>query len=517
MTAPSQIPSYLLLFQILLPFLGSVLLLSTIQHLRTQYRVAIGLQLGLLWSAVMLAITIIGKSIVGEATLIRVQWSLPGASGLTYADHIVWELDAYFTGMLVLLPFVSVTASLFTISKDLRERQAIWHLLLIGTLQLFWLGADVVSCLTGAFFSAFILAKLLIQQGSEARRFAAGLFLSIQWIGCMLLMGGLGILIATTALVQAAPYGIPEVSSTAIPEIIRLLNDSISHNPAAEELLREYRGLPVLILLIGFALMGACFPFHGWLARIIHVSPIATRFWLIVWVKGVILFGIRILAEVAPQVFLSLHSWSWGILLFGALFSAALIYRQTDEGKLLSAAIVWTQSLTLIAACSLAGDFPRLLVPLVICHLAGAGLLAVALSITSASQRNCLQAAGWLAPVLLTALLTLTLLPFSVGFIQSWFAITSLLEVSGFTGRLGWIVYLTSNAVALAGIIQIARRMVFSTTIDPDLIPETTHHSSILTAEANRVLSRSQVGLLAFWIVIAILSGLLVPVVLLFV
>ncbi|WP_437191479.1 hypothetical protein [Planctomicrobium sp. SH527] len=516
MTAPSQIPSYLLLFQILLPFLGTVLLASTIQHGRTQYRIAIGIQLVLLWSAVMLAITIIGKSIVGESTLIRILWSLPGATGQTYADHIAWELDPYFTGMLVLLPMVSITTSLFTISTDLRERQAIWHLLLIGTMQLFWLGADVVSCLTGAFLSAFLLAKLLIQQGGEARRFAAGLFLSIQWIGCMLMMGGFGILIATTALVQAAPYGIPKTSSTALPEIIRLLNDSIGHNPAAQELLQEYRGLPILILLIAFALMGACFPLHGWLARVIHVAPSTTRFWLIIWIKGIMLFGIRILVEIAPQVFLSLHGWTWGILLLGALFSAALIYRQTDEGKLLSAAIVWTQSLTLIAACSLTGDFPRFLVPIVICHLAGSGLLAVALTITSASQRNCIHATSWLAPVMLTVLLTLTLLPFSIGFLQSWFTIATLLEVSGVTGRLAWIVYLASNAIALAGFVQLARRLVFSTTLDPESALETTHHSAILSAEANRILSRSQICLLAFWIVIAVLSGLLVPIILMF-
>ncbi|SFH54791.1 proton-conducting transporter transmembrane domain-containing protein [Planctomicrobium piriforme] len=519
MALPSHVASYALLFQLLCPLLGAVLLAGLSSN-RRRFHIAVAIHGllavvgGLLWFAV------ISQALNGTGGGVEVAWPIPSwGTGSSLANRVVWQIDLMTAGFVALLPWVSLTASLFTEPVEARQQQISGNLLLVGALQFFAGGGDIGSCFAGLFASALLISLMIAWYGGEAKRSVAWMFLATQWIGGLLVMGGLGMLIAAASLIRSAPRGVPGDASAAIPELAKILQEAFERHSAARELWGEFRGLPMLFIVVGFLLMSGCFPVHAWLTRSLLAAPLAVRVWIAAWVKGVMLIGLKFISQLDAQTIADLQGWGWTVALLGGLFMAGLLLVQADFGRLLAAAIVWTQAVATISICGATRDFERLLVPLLLSQMAALILLTVALSILPArcrsielgSYQGLWSRTGWIGPTLLVCLLLLTLTPASAGLFQAWLGFASLQGWEKGWGLAAWVLNILANGVALAGFVRIARQLVTGPLRLPEMSPGLRERVSSPPPEIDLTLSRAQRWLLCVWAFIGLATAFLYP------
>ncbi len=473
MTVSPQVASDLLLFQILCPLLGSAF--AMIASARRRSSIVLLTHLLLLLTGALLCIHVYSDRVGGGTGVIEVSWKLLSASKPVVLEQIVLHADLLNAGILLLLPLASLTAwgvtggqSWGSLETATGQKSAPFrNLLLVSSLLLALAGADLGTCLTGIFVSALLITSLMWDRGGEERRFTTKTFLTVQWIGGLALMGGLALLIATSSLIQSAPRRVPGPSSAVFPQLGEILQKAITRHESAQELWQDARGLPVLMILAAVFVMSGCFPMHGWMTMALERSSLAVRIWLIVWVKGITLLGIRFLTLLDPSAMQDLQGWGITMSMFGLLYSGGLWLSSKRLSGILGAAVLWSQSLTLLCVSCTTTDFERLVVPLVLGHLASLILLAIVLSLVSGGRDSALlsevsgiaRTSAWIGPSLGVCLATLTLTPSSQGASLAWIALVTLPQWSWMGSLASWGLLLFANLLALGGGVRLITRL----------------------------------------------------------
>jgi len=523
MAISPQVASSLFLFQVLFPFIAVALLACFYRSETVRFRLGIGAHVLLILCSSLLAVTLFGQASNGASRQIDVILTFPifqSATVLnqTVLDQMAWRLNLFNIGMVMVVPWVSITACLLTEMQGVRSRFLILNLLLTGTFQLFLVGVDVGSCLSGIFLSALLLCFLMQEPGSPKTRTSASLFLSTQWIGGMLLATGFATLIAASSLTQSAPRQLPGSSSAVLPALGETIVQAIEKHDAASELWKDSRGLPLLLIIFGLVLMSGCFPVHVWLSRSVSTPSLAVKIWLIVWVKGVLLLGLHWLTLLDPLAIADLQHWGFFVSLLGALFMGSLLFGHFHPGVILAAAIGWSQSIACLGICAATHDFERLLAPLILCQAAGLILLAIALSVFPdrpllarlAGEEEQIKRPGWLPPVLLISLITLTLTPTCVAAFHAWLIMISLQNWSGSEIIPAQTLLLLANLLALAGMINVVRHCLNERDSSSPVASAEDTPAEFVVFQERRTPTGERL-ILCYWGIVAIGLGMLFP------
>jgi|GEM_PF-1947529 len=514
-----------LLVQMLLPLSAACALLS-LGNFRGREKICQILQFCLLAGSLCLTWhtgTSLFREIGAGPLLVRIP--LPGNwIGPGILNQLVWRMDLFNAGILPFLFLTALTVPAFAPAlADPHERgTGPRTLLLVGSLQLFLAGDDLGSCLSGGLLAAMLLVPILGQAGGEERRTAARQFLTTQWVGLMLLAAGIMMAAAAISLASAAPRGLPHNVALNLTDLTQGLQSAAIQHSATGILWKELRGVPTLLIVISFLILSAGFPFHVWLGPTFLNSPLSGRLWVALGVKLALLVGLRWLGELEPEVFPTLRHWGWICVLPGLLFAASQLLGHADFGRILAAAVFWSQQLILLGICAGNGSMNTALIPLILAQQAGLVLLIISLSTLSAryqsfelaSFQGLAERATWLRPALLCSIFTLTLTPLPSGLLQAWVLFTSLQNETGWTALLGWGACVAANLMALAGLIRIVHRLVTGPVREPVIPVPLRDRVAVPVQEISLTLNSWQTGLLVLWGTVALGAGTLLTLVL---
>jgi len=524
--------SYLLLFHVICPFVCGLLLFSNSSkpYRRGANSLTIGLHLLLVTTSLGLLILMLGRLVqTGAPVPIRLDipislslFTISSGSGTSpeLMSRLVWGIDLESAIFLCLLPWLSLTAELFTTTAQRSLNRTAANLLLLGSLSLFVVGWDLGTLLCGGLVTILLIALLVVQHGGEGKRVSTNIFLTIQICGLLLLASSLGMFVASAGIVPSAPIDLPGKSSTVLPEVADRIQTAVATHPASSRLWDEYRLLPSGLMLCSLLIMAAGFPIQVWLSEVSESAALGERLWLVVWVKAVLFIGLRLLNTLDPEALQTFGWWGLMISILGAIFVASLILSQAYLPRIQSSGLAWTQQMALIAAFCAAHSLNSWLVPLLICQTAGLVLFSVALTLISeryqsveiASFRGLAQRAGWLLPVLLICLLTLTLTPFSLGLTESWLVSATLQNGEDHWGSLLRLIYLLADLLALAGLARVTQQLCTGPLRLPEMSPGLRERAQLPPPTTTLNLSGSQLCLLAVWGALAIAAASSPPV-----
>ncbi len=513
MAIPPNLAMGLFLFQLLCPFLAALLL--SLAARRDSFRHGLGLSLHLLLivSSSLLAGVILDQTLRGEPAVIRISQALPLSPLPTVLDQLSWRLDHITVGIVTLLPWASLTIYLFAERPELRRKFLVPNFLLIGAFQFFLVGSDIGSCLTGGFAAALIISYLMVSIGNQKQRHLESDFLTVQWIGGMMLAAGLAMFIAASSLTQAAPRGLPGNSSAILNNLGETVQSAVTQHEAASEFWKDSRGLPLLIIVLAIVLMSGCFPVHIWLSRALSQNSLGLRIWLIVWAKGMLLLGLKWISLLDQQTIIDLQGWGLFFSLAGAIFMGSLMFGHSRHEAFFAATVGWTQAIACLAICGAGQNFDRIVTPWLLCQCGALILLAISTSFLmqqTTKQDEFADAPteanpNWLAPVLAICLISLTFTPLAIGAFQGWLTFAALRNWNETGTYPVWTMLLIANLMALAGLIRFIQRALASQTNDPE------DSTSPILIEPISTLTIMQRITLCYWGLLAIGLGFLFP------
>lgn len=522
MESVQRLAPYLLLFQVLFPFVsGSLLIVRPLGSGRA-------LRCGV--AAVHLCLAVTSLALLGSVFLLpsagaasaALQFTiplLPGSHPLPLMRDLAWMLDLESAAFLSLIPWVALSAQIFTTEQEQTASQLAGNLFLTGSLSLFLVAGEVASLMCGAGFSVLLISSRLIRFGGVDKRTSASQFLTLQFIGGGLLAISLGMFAASAGLIRSAPQERPGSSTFNLMELGHLIQGSIASHPAAEQLWGESRVLPSCLMLCGLLIMAGGFPMQVWLSEVGASAALGERLWLVAWVKCVLLVGLRLLMALDPE---ALRSFGWcGLVISipGALFVASLLLSQAYLPRIQSSGLAWTQQVALIAVFSATRDLQIWLVPLLICHLAALMLFTIGLSTISERYRSVeissfqglSSRTGWLLPVLLVPLLTLTLSPFALGLMEVWLVSATLQGSQQVFGSMLNLLFLLADLLAVAGLARILRQLCTGPLRLPEMSPGLRERTPLAAPVATLTFSVGQCLVLGAWSVLAILAAFSFP------
>jgi len=529
--------SYLFSFHVICPFVCGLLLLSRSPkpHSRTSNSLTIGVHLLLATTSLCLLVLMLGRLVqTGELAPIRLDIPIsipvstpifapspssePGDS-LELMDRLVWGVDLESVIFLCLLPWLSLSAELFTAVEGRSLRRTAANLLLLGSLGLFVVGWDLGSLLCGGLVTILLMTLLVVQHGGEEKRTSANVFLTVQICGLLLLASSLGMFVASAGIVPSAPVDLPGKSSTVLPDVAEKIQTAVTTHPASAQLWGEYRLLPSGLMLCSLLLMAGGFPIQVWLSEVSESAALSERLWLVIWVKAVLFIGLRLLTALDPEALQTFGWWGLMISIPGALFVASLILSQAYLPRIQSSGLAWTQQMALITACCAPHSLNAWLVPLLICQTAGMVLFSIALTLISeryqsveiSSFQGLAQRSGWLLPVLIVCLLTLTLSPLSLGLMDSWLVSATLQTSESNWGSLFRLIYLLADLLALAGLARVTQQLCTGPLRSPEMSPGLRERAQLSPPTTSLSLSGMQLCLLTVWGVLAIVAALFLP------
>lgn len=510
----------LLLFHILCPLVVGLLMASgAIRSPVHARRIALGTNLVLTGTALALFALLIRSPLPG-ITSIQFVGTLPAiAPSSDLVQRVVWGLVPATGGLLCLIPWVAITALLFTPADQFSVSRQRSQMLTVGALGILIVAWDIGSMLTGTLLAAALIAEQICHYGGENRRPASRLFMTMQTIGGVLFAAGTSMIIASLAVVRAAPRGVPGDSVTSLPELTSLLQGALEAHPAALQLWGEYRSVPCVLMLLGIGMMGAIFPLQVWMSEVNDSASLSERLWLIFWVKAILLVGLRWLQLLVPETLHGMAWWGLAISAPGAVFIASLLFSQAYLPRIQSSALMWTQQLGIMAALAATNDFETWMGALLVSQLAGLVLLTLTLttitdrfrSIELASYQGLSGQAGWIAPALVSCCLVLTLTPLGLGLLNLWL-LTATLQGSGVPGEfLLRICFFTANLLALAGLVRVTRTLATGDRRVPEMSPVLRERIGLPPAASSLSLSGLQTFILMTWGMIALVTGLWFP------
>jgi len=450
----ASLATTLLLVPLLLPFVAALVLASFFRSSVSRLRIGATIFLLLITASLILGILTF-TSVEGRSpTGLVVAWSLPVPAGPTILNEISCRWDRFNAGLLMLLPWGAMTASLFSGSLDTRARRLPLSLAMLGSVNWFLTGGEIPTALTGGFLAAVFFGFLLQDSGNQESRLFGRRYQTAQWIGLLLLTGGLGMLIGISSLVQSAPRGQPGPTTAAFIELGNVITLTQSSHEAAGEFWKDSRGLPLLTILLAILLVSGLFPLHIWLSQALSSGTLFGCVWLILWSQSVLYAGARWLTQLDAQTLADLQSGGLFISILGTLYCSCLAYGEARPGKFLAATVGWCLSISLLAICSAMLHVERFAVPWSLCLSSGLVLLTIAMSPALADEQRR-QLPHRLA--MRMALITLTLTPTVIGSFQLWLGLASLQN----WGQLGtfraWGVILVSNLFMLSGLLRMSR------------------------------------------------------------
>jgi len=515
----------LLLFQLLAPWIAAIVLSFPRFRVdrKTEWLVFL-VHLLLAVSGLVLAGCVLFLSHSESVTVtVPIEFVVPlgnVSSTSSLLSHLVWELDSPAAFWMCLIPWIAISAQIFSTEMIATSSQITGHLWLTASLNLFIAAGDVGSLAVGAGATILFLAARIAWFGGDDKRNTAVQFLMLQLSGLMLMVAGLGLFVASASLIRSAPFGPPRPSSFSFPELESFLQTAITNHPAAEQLWGEYRVLPSALMLLGIMMMAAGFPMQVWLSESSASAALGERLWQLAWVKGVLFTGLRLLAALDPE---ALHSFGWWGLIIsipGAIFVSSLLFSQAYLSRMQSSCLAWTQQLGLIAAFTATQHLELWLVPLLFSQLAGMVLFTVALTTISERYRSVEMAsfqglsarAGWLLPVLATCMITFTLTPLGIGLIQGWLVSTTLQGTESLAGTLLRGGYFLANLLALGGLVRITHQLCTGPLRLPEMAPGLRERTQLPASIVTLQLSRGQLILLAAWGVLAVVMAVSGPI-----
>jgi formate hydrogenlyase subunit 3/multisubunit Na+/H+ antiporter MnhD subunit len=492
-SAMQHLPQYLLLFHGLFPILATVLVWCLVSREPVAVRLSGVAGIVGIVTSLLLLISLIGDAremgslpidaAASEETQSRngivVSWSIPLPSGTKpFLSELTWRFDSWNGGLILLLPWVHLTAVLFgwscprTGDTDRREPigagggagKASLGLAAYAAFNLAMLASDWSSLFTGLFLSSGLLAVQMAFWGRGEKRVAARSFMTVHTTGLLLMVGGCGMLIAAAALLQSAPAGPPRDAPGSAMQLQQAVQSALMRHPAATFIWPQYVTLPVVLLVLGGVVCTATFPAHSWLARTMAAADLPGQLMVLVWTKGIVLVVVSVVAAASPEGLEGIAFWWVFPLAVGCLYSSLLLLADEDLPHMLASALLWSNHLWLLmlALTGNAGTFLSLMIP----HIAGLVLLAIALS--RAGQRagdggdagtSPNGETNWMTLCLLSAVVALSLMPGLVGLGALWTMTRQLSQIT-LWGTGGHLLLLFVALVALAGLLRMMFRVL---------------------------------------------------------
>lgn len=300
---------------------------------------------------------------------------------------------------------------------------------------------DVMSLFTAAAMITLSFGFLVRNQSQPAHCFR---FYTAGWF-CI--FSGLAWMVATAAIVRAAPHGLPGASTTILSDLVQLLERSSHQHPAASFVWKQYQLLPTISILIGVSLLGGIVPFHGAFARFIERSPLQPRLWSIAIAKLALLLLYFLLIQPDPE--------SWGstanILvlpaLLGFVYSSLLLFAKTNRARRLSRLVILSQQMTLLSFVTIPESGTSIVLLTSCTHLAALTLFCLHLEQVESSQIQRIR----LVP--LVGVMSLTLTFGATGLLLLWNASLSFSTASSL-GALKFVVFIIAMLISIGGMLR---------------------------------------------------------------
>ena len=358
MDAPIPLAEYLLLFQVLCPFLAAFV--TGVASSSSARRLSCLTGVALVCNSIAMCGGVLLQQHASPAaeSLVLIQWELPFGTQASqgYFDDVVWGLDWESWWLVVLLPWVHLTAIRFNSDphSTAKERSVVQRssaeLLMLGAATLLVVAQDFGSLMTAGSVGAAALAYLIAGQGRPNSRPGCTAFVRGQWIGWSLFAAAWAVAIGCVAVVGVAPYGLPGEVTSAIRLMFETLTGAVERHPAAGLAWRQYQLLPFLLFVAACGILTGGMPFQGWLVRAFGAGSVSARIWLVVWTKLGILLWVGVLrgflwtdlAATLPGIV------TW--LVIGIWYSAGRLWFARDVDQSLCALLLWTGQAGLLGA-----------------------------------------------------------------------------------------------------------------------------------------------------------------------
>ncbi len=434
-----QFHSYLLINVLLLQVLGSLtaLLLMNRPEVAKRATSTFAAMFALCW-------IILGWLVwqqVGEGSGV-IEWSmrLPGGSLQNeFLSSIAIRFDFLRLPLLVLLPFIHITCCQLT-TLDQRFSPLASMFLLTGSSMLI-VANDVMSLFTAATIITLSLDFLTRNQSRPVHCFQ---FYTAGWF-CI--FAGLAWMVASAAIVRAAPHGLPGASTTILSNLVQLIERSSHQHPAAGFVWRQYQLLPTISILIGVSFIGGIVPFHSAFARFIEGSTLQTRLWAIAISKIVLVLLFSLLIRSDPESWSNTANTLAIPVMLGFVYSSLLLFAKADRARRLSRLVIWSQQVTLLSFVTLSESGISIVLLTSCTHLAALTLFCLHLAQVESRpiQYNRL--------VPLVGVMSLTLTFGATGLLLLWGSSLTF-STADSRGALKFVVFIIGLLISIGGMLR---------------------------------------------------------------